>query len=58
MTRTSNARLAGFAFLFYIAVAFPAMVLMSRATSGDGIPAKLASVAQHASDVRLAAVLS
>jgi len=58
MTRTSNARLAGFAFLFYIAVGVPAMVLMSRATSGDGIAAKLASVAQHAGDVRLAMVLS
>lgn len=58
MTRTSNARLAGFAFFFYIAVGVPAMVLMTRATSGDGIAAKLASVAQHVGDVRLAMVLS
>ncbi len=58
MTRRNNARLAGFAYLFYIAVAFPSMVLMSRATGGDGMAAKLASVAQHAADVHLVAVLS
>ena len=58
MTRRNNGRLAGFAYLFYIAVAFPSMVLMSRATSGEGMAAKLASVAQHAADVHLVAVLS
>jgi len=58
MTRTANARIAGFTFLFYIAVAYPSMVLLERATSGEGIAAKLASVAQHAADVRVAAVLS
>jgi uncharacterized protein DUF4386 len=58
MTRTTNARLAGFAFLFYIAVAFPSMVLFNRATSGAGLPAKLAGIAQHAADLRLAVVLS
>jgi hypothetical protein len=58
MTRTTNARLAGFAFLFYIAVAFPSMVLFNRATSGAGLAAKLAGIAQHASDLRLAVVLS
>jgi hypothetical protein len=58
MTRTTNARLAGFAFLFYIAVAFPSMVLFNRATSGAGLAAKLAGIAQHASDLHLAVVLS
>jgi len=58
MTRTTNARLAGFTFLFYIAVAFPSMVLFDRATRGEGIAAKLANIAQHASDVRAAVVLS
>jgi hypothetical protein len=58
MTRTTNARIAGFTFLFYIAVAFPSMVLLERATSGEGIAAKLASVAQHSADVRVAVVLS
>jgi hypothetical protein len=58
MTRTTNARLAGFTFLFYIAVAFPSMVLFNRATSGAGLAAKLAGIAQHASDLHLAVVLS
>lgn len=58
MTRTTNARLAGFTFLFYIAVAFPSMVLFNRATSGAGLAAQLAGIAQHAADLRLAVVLS
>ena len=58
MTRTTNARLAGIAYLMYIAAAFPAMVISNRATAGDTIAARLANMAQHAFDVRLAAVLS
>jgi hypothetical protein len=44
MTRTTNAKIAGFTFLFYIAVAFPAMVLPNRAAAGEGIAAKLAGM--------------
>jgi hypothetical protein len=58
MTRRTNARVAGFTFLLYIALAFPAMVLFGRATSAKGIAAKLAGIAQHASDVRLVIALS
>ena len=58
MTRTSNARIAGIAYLLYIAVGLTSMQLSNRATSGDGMTAKLASMAVHAADVRLAAVLS
>jgi hypothetical protein len=58
MTRTTNARLAGLAYLLYIAAAFPSMVLLDRATSGTGMTAKLATMAQHAGDVRLGVVLS
>jgi hypothetical protein len=58
MTRRTNARIAGFTFLFYIAVAFPSMVIFNRATNGEGIAAKLAGIAQHANDVRLSVVLS
>ena len=58
MTRTTNARIAGFTFLFYIAVAFPSMVLFDRAARGEGIAAQLASIAQHATNVRVAVVLS
>jgi hypothetical protein len=57
MTRRTNARVAGFTFLFYIAVALTGMVLSNRATSAEGIAAKLAGIAQHASDVRVAIVL-
>ena len=35
MTRTTNARLAGFTFLFYIAIAFPSMVLLDNATDDN-----------------------
>ena len=58
MTRTTNARVAGFTYLFYIAVGVPAMILLDRATGGQGVAAKLASVAQHAGEVRVAIVLS
>jgi len=53
----ANARLAGFTYLFYIAVAFPSMMLFARATSGAGMAAKLASMVQHPAGVRAAAVL-
>jgi uncharacterized protein DUF4386 len=58
MTRRTNARVAGFAYLLYIAVAFPSMVLFGRATSGAAIGDRLARLAQHATDVRVALVLS
>lgn len=58
MTRSTNARIAGFTFLFYIAVAFPDMVLMNRATSAEGTAAQLARIAEHASDVRVAILLT
>src|SRR2546426_704904 len=58
MTRTTNARVAGFTFLSYIALGIPVMVLFGRATNAEGIAAQLAGIAQHASDVRVAVVLS
>ncbi len=58
MTRTTNARLAGFMLLFYIATGIAGMVLFAPATSGETTAAKLASVAQHATLVRVAAVYS
>jgi len=57
MTRTTNARIAGFTFLFYIAAGVTSMVLFGRATSGEGIAEKLAAIAQHATDVRLTVLL-
>ena len=58
MTRNTSARIAGFTFLFYIAVAYPAMVVESRATSGEGIAARLANIARHTTEMRLAMLLN
>ena len=57
MTRTTNSRVAGFTFLLYIAVAMTGTVLSNRAITGEGTAAKLASIAQHASEMRVAIVL-
>ena len=58
MTRMTNARVAGFTFLFYIAAGITAMVLSGKAMQGEDIASKLASIAQHPSNVHLAAVLN
>lgn len=59
MTRTTNARLAGFIFLLYIATGITSMVLSGQATSGaEETAAKLASIAQHASIMRVNIVLT
>jgi hypothetical protein len=59
MTRTTNARIAGFIFLLYIATGITSMVLSGQTTSGvEGTAAKLASIAQHASLVRVNIVLT
>src|SRR5262245_13667952 len=57
MTQRTNARVAGFAFLFYIAVGVTQMVL-SSATHTEGTTARLALIAEHASRVRVNIVLS
>jgi len=54
MTRRSNSRLAGLAFLLYIVFGIADMMLTSRATRGEGVTAKLASAAQHVTELRLA----
>ena len=58
MTRTTNARIAGFTYLFYIAVALPSMILLNRATSGEGTAAKLANITQHVTDLRVVILLT
>lgn len=57
MTRSNNARLAGFTFLFYIAVGITQMVL-SSGTGAEGTAARLALIAQHALQVRVNVMLS
>ncbi len=58
MTRKTNARLAGFTFLFYIAAGVAGMVLFGAASGGEGTAAKLAAIAQHATGVRLTVLLA
>ena len=58
MTQETNARVAGFTYLFYIAVGVPAVVLLAQATRGDAITEKLVSIAQNATTMRVVIVLS
>ncbi|HZI64366.1 MAG TPA: DUF4386 domain-containing protein, partial [Thermoanaerobaculia bacterium] len=58
MTRRTNSRIAGFTFLLYIAVGITTLVLSGRATGGEGTAAKLASIAQHETEMRLVVFLS
>ena len=58
MTRTTNARIAGFTFLLYITLGITSMILFGRATSAEGIAAKLAGIAQHEPAVRVSAMLN
>ncbi len=59
MTRTTNARLAGFTLLFYIAVGVTSMVLSARTMAGaEGTAAKLASLVQHATTGRVDILLT
>jgi hypothetical protein len=57
MTRRTNAGVAGFAFLFYIAVGITQLVLSSP-TRAEGTAARLALVAQHAWRMRTNILLS
>jgi len=57
MTHTTNARIAGFTFLFYIAIGIASMVLYGQATGGKEINTRLASIAEHVLQLRLTIVL-
>lgn len=58
MTRQAWARLAGFMFLFYIATVLPGAILFEQAAAGDGMAGQLASIADHALQVRVAILLT
>ncbi|HSS18750.1 MAG TPA: DUF4386 domain-containing protein [Pyrinomonadaceae bacterium] len=58
MTNKANARLAGFAFLFYIATGISSLVLFNQAAGGGSAAAKLASIVQHAGLVRVTVLLN
>ncbi len=57
MTRTTNARIAGSTFLIYIALGVAGMILSGKATGVEGTAAKLAGIAQHATEFRFAMLL-
>lgn len=58
MTPTTNARLAGAAFLLYIVTGIAAMILSRHALKGDDVPACLASLASHLPAMRAAVLLN
>jgi len=59
MTRTANARVAGFTYLFYAAIGICLELVMHGARSGDGdTAAKLARIGGHATDVRTAILIT
>jgi hypothetical protein len=57
MTRATNARLAGFAYLFYMAVGLGNEALMHRATDAEGNAAIIARIAEHTTALRFAILL-
>lgn len=58
MTRKTNSRIAGVAFLVYITAGLTSLVISGRAVTGQGLAAKLAGYAQHATDIRITFLLS
>jgi hypothetical protein len=58
MQRSTSARIAGAAYLIYIAAAYPAMVFSSRATHGSTPAEKLATLGQNAGAAKAVILLS
>ncbi|MGZ5178538.1 MAG: DUF4386 domain-containing protein [Burkholderiales bacterium] len=58
MTRNTNARVAGFTYLFYAAIGICSELLMHQARGVDGGAAQLAHIGQHATDVRLTILIT
>ena len=58
MTRNASARLAGVAFLLYIAIGIAAVLLSGSATAGEGTAARLTAIGSHAFEMRVAIVLT
>ena len=57
MTRNTNAKIAGYAFIYYIAAGILTMILSARTRSGTGIAGKLAGMAEHVTQVRFTYLL-
>src|SRR6202790_4436314 len=58
MTRTTNARIAGFTYLFYAAIGICIELLMHQARGGYGGAAMVARIWQYATNVRLAILIT
>jgi hypothetical protein len=58
MSRSTNARVAGFTFLFYIGIGIASMIIFGRATAGADITSRLLAIAQHATALRLTVLLA
>jgi hypothetical protein len=58
MTRTTNARIAGFTYLFYAVIGICLELLMHQARGVGDDAAKLARIAQYATNVRLAILIT
>jgi hypothetical protein len=58
MTRTTNARIAGFTFLFYTAIGICVELLVHRVTGVEGDAAKLARIGEYATEVRMLILLT
>ena len=58
MTRTTNARIAGFTYLFYAAIGICIELLMHQARGGYGGAAMVGRIGQYATNVRLAILIT
>jgi hypothetical protein len=57
MTRTTNARIAGFTFIFYIVAGLVAMNLTGMTTGGEGTAARLGNLTAHTKEYGIALIL-
>ena len=57
MTRQQNARIAGFTFLFYIAIGIAQTIIGSGVSSGSDTASRLANMGKHAAQVQTNALL-
>ena len=58
MTRTTNARIAGFTYLFYAVIGASLELLMHQARGVGDDAAKFVRIGQYATNVRLAIVIT
>ena len=58
MTRNTSARIAGFTYLFYAVIGICNEALMHRARGGESGAAMIVNIGRHATDVRLAILIT